>query len=75
VKVSSTVLPPRQVSLAIEVEPERLDRAMDDAFRRLAGRVDVPASAVAKRRDQWSSEWSVATALSKRRSTCSCPWW
>jgi len=42
VKVSSTELPPRQVSLAIEVEPERLDRAMDDAFRRLAGRVDVP---------------------------------
>ncbi|MCA1647091.1 MAG: trigger factor, partial [Chloroflexi bacterium] len=42
VKVSSTELPPRQVSLAIEVEQERLDRAMDDAFRRLAGRVDVP---------------------------------
>ena len=41
-KVSSTELPPRQVSLAIEVESERLDRAMDDAFRRLAGRVDVP---------------------------------
>jgi len=42
VKVSSTELPPRQVSLAIEVEQERLDRAVDDAFRRLAGRVDVP---------------------------------
>jgi trigger factor len=42
VKVSSTELPPRQVSLAIEVEQERLDRAMDDAYRRLAGRVDVP---------------------------------
>jgi trigger factor len=42
VKVSSTELPPRQVSLAIEVEQERLDRAMDDAFRRLSGRVDVP---------------------------------
>jgi trigger factor len=42
VKVSSTELPPRQVSLAIEVEQDRLDRAMDDAFRRLAGRVDVP---------------------------------
>ncbi len=41
-KVSSTELPPRQVSLAIEVEQERLDHAMDDAFRRLAGRVDVP---------------------------------
>ncbi|HEX8969056.1 MAG TPA: trigger factor, partial [Chloroflexota bacterium] len=41
-KVSSTDLPPRQVSLDIEVEQERLDRAMDDAFRRLAGRVDVP---------------------------------
>src|SRR5438445_513099 len=42
VKVSSTELPPRQVSLDIEVEQERLDRAVDDAFRRLAGRVDVP---------------------------------
>jgi trigger factor len=42
VKVSSTELPPRQVSLDIEVEQERLDRAMDDAFRRLAVRVDVP---------------------------------
>src|SRR3982074_265615 len=42
VKVSSTELPPRQVSLAIEVEQERLDHAMDDAFRRLAGRVGVP---------------------------------
>jgi len=42
VKVSSTELPPRQVSLAIEVEQERLDHAVDDAFRRLAGRVDVP---------------------------------
>ncbi len=41
-KVSSIELAPRQVSLAIEVEQERLDRAVDDAFRRLAGRVDVP---------------------------------
>jgi trigger factor len=42
VKVSSTELPPRQVSLDIEVEKNRLDRAMDEAYRRLAGRVDVP---------------------------------
>jgi trigger factor len=42
VKVSSTELPPRQVSLDIEVEKDRLDRAMDEAYRRLAGRVDVP---------------------------------
>jgi trigger factor len=42
VKVSSTELPPRQVSLDIEVEKERLDRAVDDALRRLSGRVDVP---------------------------------
>ncbi len=41
-KVSSTELPPRQVSLDIEVDQERLDRAMDEAYRRLAGRVDVP---------------------------------
>jgi trigger factor len=42
VKVSSTDLPPRQVSLDIEVEKDRLDRAVDEAYRRLAGRVDVP---------------------------------
>jgi trigger factor len=42
VKVSSTELPPRQVSLDIEVDKDRLDRAMDEAYRRLAGRVDVP---------------------------------
>jgi len=42
VKVDSTELPPRQVSLAIEVEQERVDRAMDEAYRRLAGQVEVP---------------------------------
>jgi trigger factor len=42
VKVSSTELPSRQVSLDIEVDKDRLDRAIDDAYRRLAGRVDVP---------------------------------
>jgi trigger factor len=42
VKVDSTELPPRQVSLTIEVEQDRVDRAMDEAYRRLAGRVDVP---------------------------------
>jgi trigger factor len=42
VKVDSTELAPRQVSLAIEVEQERLDVAMDEAYRRLAGQVDVP---------------------------------
>ena len=41
-KVSSAELPPRQLSLDIEVEQERLERAMDEAYRRLAGRVDVP---------------------------------
>lgn len=41
-KVSSTEVPPRQVSLAIEVEEERVERAMNEAYRRLAGRVDVP---------------------------------
>jgi len=42
VKVSSAELPPRQLSLDIEVEQERLDRATDEAYRRLAPRVDVP---------------------------------
>jgi trigger factor len=42
VKVSSAELPPRQLSLDIEVEQERLDHAVDEAYRRLSGRVDVP---------------------------------
>src|SRR5207244_2544800 len=42
VKVSSTELPSRQVALDIEVEQERLDRAIDEAYRRLSARVDVP---------------------------------
>jgi len=42
VKVAAEELPARQMSLAIEVEQERLDRAMDEALSRLAGRVDVP---------------------------------
>ncbi len=41
-KVSSAELPSRQVALDIEVEQERLDRAIDEAYRRLSGRVDVP---------------------------------
>lgn len=41
-KVDSTELPPRQVSLDIEVEQERLDRAMDEAYQRLATQVAVP---------------------------------
>ena len=41
-KVSSTELPSRQVALDIEVEQERLDRAIDEAYRRLSARVDVP---------------------------------
>jgi trigger factor len=41
-KVSSTEVPPRQVALDIEVEQDRLDQAMEQAVRRLAGRVNVP---------------------------------
>ncbi len=41
-KVTTSELPPRQIALDIEIEQERLDRAMDEAFRRLAGRVNVP---------------------------------
>ena len=33
-KVSSAELPPRQISLDIEVEQERLERAMDEAYRK-----------------------------------------
>jgi len=55
VKVSSTELPPRQVSLDIEVDTDRLDHAMDDAYRRLAGRVDVPGFRRGKAPVRWSN--------------------
>ncbi len=41
-KVSSVEVPPRQVALDIEVEQERVDLALDQAFKRVAGRVNVP---------------------------------
>lgn len=41
-KVSTERLPQSQVLLQIEVEDERLERAMDAAFRRLAQKVKVP---------------------------------
>ena len=47
-KVSSTELPPRQGSLDIEVEQERVERAIDEAYRRLSGRVDVPGFRLGK---------------------------
>ena len=49
-KVSSAELPPRQMSLDIEVEQERLERAMDEAYRRLSGRVDICAHGDSLRR-------------------------
>lgn len=42
VKVSTSERPPRQLVIDIEVEQERLDRATDEAFKRIAGRVNVP---------------------------------
>lgn len=41
-KVSSSELPPRQVVLEIEVDQERVDRSMEQAYRRIANRVNVP---------------------------------
>jgi len=42
VKVSTERLPESQVLLQIEVEDERLERAMQSAYRRLAAKVKVP---------------------------------
>src|SRR3990172_733709 len=42
VKVSREKLPASQVALQIEVEDDRLERAMDSAFRKLASKVKVP---------------------------------
>jgi trigger factor len=41
-KVTTEKLPPGQVVLTIEVEPERLAKAQDEAYRRLAERTIVP---------------------------------
>jgi trigger factor len=41
-KVSTTEVPPRQVALDIEVEPERLERATASAVQRFAGQVNIP---------------------------------
>jgi len=42
VKVSTQEIEKSQVVLEIEVDPPRLDRAMDQAYRRMAGRLKVP---------------------------------
>jgi trigger factor len=42
VKVTTERLPQSQVRLQIEVEPERLERAMDQAYRRVVHRARIP---------------------------------
>lgn len=41
-KITAERQPESQVLLEIEVEPERLEKSMDQAFRRMAGRYRVP---------------------------------
>ena len=41
-KVSTQEIEKSQVVLEVEVEPPRLERAMDQAYRRMAGRLKVP---------------------------------
>ena len=41
-KVSTERLPDSQVRLELEVEDERVQQAMDSAYRRLAKRVKIP---------------------------------
>lgn len=41
-KVTAESLPDRQVALSIEVEPETLERFMEDTYRRLVRRTNVP---------------------------------
>ena len=40
-KVETQELPDSQVALSMEIEDERLERAMDAAYRRVAGRVNI----------------------------------
>src|SRR5215211_1219838 len=42
VKISSQEIESSQVVLEIEVDPPRVERAMDQAYRRFAGRLKVP---------------------------------
>ncbi|MPZ22542.1 MAG: trigger factor [Dehalococcoidia bacterium] len=42
VKVSSERLPDSQLRVEIEVEPDRVERSIEDAYKRLARRVKVP---------------------------------
>ncbi|MHB8576857.1 MAG: trigger factor [Dehalococcoidia bacterium] len=41
-KISTEQLPENQVRLAIEVEPERVEKSMDKAYRRLVGKYRIP---------------------------------
>lgn len=41
-KITTEPQPERQVLLAIEVEPERVEKSMDQAYRRLVGRYRIP---------------------------------
>jgi trigger factor len=42
VKVSAQKIPDSQVVLEIEVEPERVEKALDRAYRQLVARTKVP---------------------------------
>jgi trigger factor len=42
VKVTAERIPDSQVRLNIEVEPERIERSVEKAYRRLAGQVNIP---------------------------------
>src|SRR5215472_15033758 len=41
-KITTAPQPERQVLLEIEVEPERVEKSMDQAYRRLVGRYRIP---------------------------------
>src|SRR5438477_9777381 len=41
-KISAERLPEHQVALEIEVDPERIERSLDQAYKRLVGKYRIP---------------------------------
>ena len=68
-KVAAQEIEHSQVVLDIEVEDERLERAVDQAYSGSSSASTCPGSARARRRGRWSSGWSAARRSSRTPSS------
>ena len=68
-KVSTERVPQSQVVLEIEVEPERLEKSLDAAYRRIVQRTNVPGFRRGKAPVPCSNARSAMTPCSRKRST------